>query len=70
MSLLAFPGSRTDGRAFAQAAVDRGAIAVLSELPRPDGFPGTIPWIQVEQGRHALALAGRKEEARSIVQES
>jgi len=54
---FAFPGARADGRAFAQSAMDRGAIAIVSELPRPDDFPGA--WIQVEHGRQALAIAGR-----------
>ena len=56
---FAFPGAKADGRAFARAAVDRGAIAVASESPRHEGFPAAIPWIQVEHGRHALATAGR-----------
>jgi UDP-N-acetylmuramoyl-L-alanyl-D-glutamate--2,6-diaminopimelate ligase len=54
---FAFPGSRTDGRQFAQDAVSRGAVAVASESPAPDAFPA--PWIEVEHGRHALALAAR-----------
>jgi len=54
---FAFPGARADGRAYAQQAVDRGAIAAISELPPPDGFRGA--WIEVEHGRHALALAAR-----------
>jgi UDP-N-acetylmuramoyl-L-alanyl-D-glutamate--2,6-diaminopimelate ligase len=54
---FAFAGARADGRAFAQAALDRGAIAIVSELPAPEGFPG--PWIVVEHGRKALALAAR-----------
>jgi UDP-N-acetylmuramoyl-L-alanyl-D-glutamate--2,6-diaminopimelate ligase len=56
---FAFPGARADGRTFAQAAVDRGAIAVLSELRRPDGFSSIAPWLPVEHGRQALATAGR-----------
>jgi UDP-N-acetylmuramoyl-L-alanyl-D-glutamate--2,6-diaminopimelate ligase len=56
---FAFPGARADGRAFAQGAVERGAIAVVSELPRPEAFSSAIPWIQVEHGRQALAVAGR-----------
>ena len=36
---------------------DRGAVAVVSESPAPDGF--TAPWIEVEHGRQALALAAR-----------
>jgi len=54
---FAFPGSRTDGREFAQAAMTTGAAAVVSELPPPVGFQG--PWIEVERGRRALALASR-----------
>ncbi|HEY3840728.1 MAG TPA: Mur ligase family protein, partial [Bryobacteraceae bacterium] len=56
---FAFPGAKADGRAFAQMAVERGAIAVISELPRPEGFAAAAPWIQVEHGRQALATAGR-----------
>ena len=54
---FAFPGSRADGRAFAQSAVEKGALAVVSELATPEGF--THPWIQVEHGRKALAIAAR-----------
>jgi UDP-N-acetylmuramoyl-L-alanyl-D-glutamate--2,6-diaminopimelate ligase len=53
----AFPGARSDGRAFAQDAISRGALAVMSESPRPAGF--LAPWIQVEHGRQALAGAAR-----------
>ena len=42
---FAFPGAKVDGRRFAAAAVERGAIAVVSELPAPDAW--TAPWIQV-----------------------
>jgi len=54
---FAFAGARADGRAFAQGALDAGAAAVASEHPPPPGFRGT--WIEVEHGRHALALASR-----------
>ena len=54
---FAFRGARADGRDFAQVALDRGAIAVVSELSRPEGFRGL--WIEVEHGRQALALASR-----------
>jgi UDP-N-acetylmuramoyl-L-alanyl-D-glutamate--2,6-diaminopimelate ligase len=39
----------------------RGACAVVSELPRPEGFTKSfsIPWIEVEHGRQALAIAAR-----------
>jgi len=54
---FAFPGSRADGRDFAPQAVDKGAVAVVSELAAPDGFRAN--WIEVEHGRRALALASR-----------
>src|SRR5207244_2931494 len=54
---FAFPGSHADGRQFAQAAMDNGAVAVASELAPPEGFRGN--WIEVEHGRQALALASR-----------
>ncbi|HVN05572.1 MAG TPA: UDP-N-acetylmuramoyl-L-alanyl-D-glutamate--2,6-diaminopimelate ligase [Bryobacteraceae bacterium] len=54
---FAFPGSRTDGRAFARDAVERGAVAVASESAAPEAFGA--PWIEVEHGRQALAVAAR-----------
>jgi UDP-N-acetylmuramoyl-L-alanyl-D-glutamate--2,6-diaminopimelate ligase len=54
---FAFAGEHADGRSFARDAMDRGAVAAVSELPPPERFPG--PWIQVENGRHALAAASR-----------
>lgn len=52
---FAFPGQRFDGRNFAGEALARGALAVVAEGPAPEGFPG--PWIRVEHGRRALAVA-------------
>ncbi|MGA2132623.1 MAG: UDP-N-acetylmuramoyl-L-alanyl-D-glutamate--2,6-diaminopimelate ligase [Bryobacteraceae bacterium] len=54
---FAFPGSRNDGRQFAGDAIARGAAVVVSESGAPEGFPA--PWIEVEHGRQALALAAR-----------
>ena len=54
---FAFPGSRADGRAFAQDALARGAVAVASESELPE--PLAARWVRVEHGRHALALAAR-----------
>ena len=54
---FAFAGARADGRAFAEAALAKGALAVLSELPSPGGFSGT--WLRVSHGRQALARAAR-----------
>jgi UDP-N-acetylmuramoyl-L-alanyl-D-glutamate--2,6-diaminopimelate ligase len=54
---FAFPGSRADGRQFAQQAIAKGALAVVSELPAPENFQGA--WMEVEHGREALAIAAR-----------
>jgi UDP-N-acetylmuramoyl-L-alanyl-D-glutamate--2,6-diaminopimelate ligase len=54
---FAFRGERTDGRQYAQAAVEKGALAVLSDLPRPATFTGT--WLQVKNGHKALAEASK-----------
>ncbi len=54
---FAFPGAHADGRQFAAAAVEKGAVAVVSELAPPQPFQGS--WIEVEHGRQALALASR-----------
>ena len=55
---FAFQGQHADGRDFAKDAMSRGALAVVSELPRPEGL--NAPWIQVAHARQALALAARR----------
>jgi UDP-N-acetylmuramoyl-L-alanyl-D-glutamate--2,6-diaminopimelate ligase len=54
---FAFAGVHADGRQFAQQAMEKGAIAVVSELPAPAGFQGT--WLECEHGRQALAIASK-----------
>jgi UDP-N-acetylmuramoyl-L-alanyl-D-glutamate--2,6-diaminopimelate ligase len=54
---FAFAGAKTDGARFAYSAVEKGALAVVSEQSRPGGFPH--PWLQVAQGRPALSLVAR-----------
>ena len=54
---FAFPGAKVDGRVFARHAMEKGACAIVSELPPPEGFSGL--WIQVAHGRRALATAAR-----------
>ena len=49
---VAMSGDKTDGHRYIQAALDRGAAAVLCQTP-PDG-PG--PWLVTEDSRLALAL--------------
>lgn len=54
---FAFPGTKADGAQFAESALAKGAIAVVSERPKPGGFSGE--WLHVMHGRHALAAAAR-----------
>jgi UDP-N-acetylmuramoyl-L-alanyl-D-glutamate--2,6-diaminopimelate ligase len=54
---FAFPGSRADGRQFAQDALARGAAAVVSESPAPPELAAR--WLQVKHGRRALAVVAR-----------
>lgn len=54
---FAFAGAKVDGTQFANAALQRGAIAVVSDRPAPGGFSG--PWLQVPHGRYALAMAAK-----------
>jgi UDP-N-acetylmuramoyl-L-alanyl-D-glutamate--2,6-diaminopimelate ligase len=54
---FAFAGAKTDGAQFAHAAIQKGAIAVVSDRPAPGGFGG--PWLKVSHGREALARAAR-----------
>jgi len=54
---FAFRGARFDGREFASKAIEKGAIAVVSQEEPAAEFDG--PWIRVEHGRRALAMAAR-----------
>jgi UDP-N-acetylmuramoyl-L-alanyl-D-glutamate--2,6-diaminopimelate ligase len=51
---VAVKGLHTDGTAFARDAIARGAAAVVSEQPAPEGVH--VPWAIVEDARLALAL--------------
>jgi UDP-N-acetylmuramoyl-L-alanyl-D-glutamate--2,6-diaminopimelate ligase len=55
---FAFPGARVDGKAFADQALAKGALGVVSEGEAPD--ESTAPWLRVSHGRQALALASRR----------
>lgn len=54
---FAFSGAKVDGAQFANAAIAKGAVAVVSDRPKPAGFAGG--WIQVAHGRQALAIVAR-----------
>jgi len=64
---VAFAGAKADGRKFARQAMERGCVAVVSDLDAPEDFNGL--WIHVEDGHKALALMARTlfiEAARAI----
>jgi UDP-N-acetylmuramoyl-L-alanyl-D-glutamate--2,6-diaminopimelate ligase len=50
---VALRGQLADGTAFARQAIDRGAVAVVSEQPAPEGT--TVAWAVVDDARRALA---------------
>jgi UDP-N-acetylmuramoyl-L-alanyl-D-glutamate--2,6-diaminopimelate ligase len=54
---FAFSGAKTDGAQFAAGAMQKGAIAVVSDRGSPGGFSGL--WLHVANGREALAQAAR-----------
>jgi UDP-N-acetylmuramoyl-L-alanyl-D-glutamate--2,6-diaminopimelate ligase len=51
---VALKGQHADGTAFARQAIERGAAAIVSEDPAPDGVK--VPWAIVEDARLALAV--------------
>ncbi|MGB0184664.1 MAG: Mur ligase family protein, partial [Opitutales bacterium] len=55
---FAIGGLRTDGNYFIEEAVDRGAVAIVSEKDLGGHLP--VPCIRVSDTRKALALAARR----------
>jgi UDP-N-acetylmuramoyl-L-alanyl-D-glutamate--2,6-diaminopimelate ligase len=51
---VALKGQRADGAAFVRDAIERGALAVVSEQPAPPDV--RVPWVVVEDARLALAV--------------
>jgi UDP-N-acetylmuramoyl-L-alanyl-D-glutamate--2,6-diaminopimelate ligase len=56
---VAIRGEKTDAHKFIPQAIERGAIAVISEQPVADGYSANsdLAWIQVTNARAALAQA-------------
>lgn len=54
---FAIQGENSDGHHFVPQALERGAVAVVSERPAPDGVQ--VPWVQVPRIRRALSDAAR-----------
>jgi UDP-N-acetylmuramoyl-L-alanyl-D-glutamate--2,6-diaminopimelate ligase len=50
---VALRGVKADGADFVRDAIKRGAIAIVSQAPRPEGV--TVPWVRVDDARLALA---------------
>ncbi len=51
---VALKGQHADGTSFARQAIERGAAAIVSEQPAPDGV--RVPWAVVGDARLALAV--------------
>ena len=60
----ALKGDGSDGHHYIQAAIDNGAVAVISEQPNPAEFIAT--WIQVGNGRAAMAIAAANFEGQAL----
>lgn len=54
---FALRGAKSDGNEYVENAINRGAVAIASESPRVAGIPQTVAWVQVRDGRKALAIA-------------
>ncbi len=51
---VALKGQHADGTSFARQAIERGAAAIVSEQPAPEGV--RVPWTVVGDARLALAV--------------
>ncbi len=54
---FALRGEKTNGAKFVGEALQRGAIALASENPRPDGIPSHVTWIELAPGSARRGLA-------------
>ncbi len=58
---VAIRGEKADGYAHAGEAAGRGAAAVVSDRPAPEGWPANVAWVRVAEPRLALGrLAARR----------
>ena len=51
---VTWSGAKFDGRLFAGQAIERGAVAVLADRPRPAEAPAGIPWLTAAEPRAML----------------
>jgi UDP-N-acetylmuramoyl-L-alanyl-D-glutamate--2,6-diaminopimelate ligase len=54
---FAFSGAKVDGAYFANSAIQKGALAVVTDRPSPAGFQA--PWLQTPHARKALAVSAK-----------
>ncbi len=69
---VTWSGAKFDGRLFAGQAVERGAVAVLADRPRPAEVSQAIPWLESADPRALLGdlaapLYGHPERALTLV---
>lgn len=53
---VAVRGETVDGYDYVGTAVERGAVAIVSENPMPSSLPKDVTWVLVADSRQALAL--------------
>ena len=51
---VTWSGARFDGRLFAGQAIERGAVAVLTDRPRPAEAQQDVPWLTAADPRALL----------------
>ncbi|MGB6201054.1 MAG: UDP-N-acetylmuramoyl-L-alanyl-D-glutamate--2,6-diaminopimelate ligase [Candidatus Acidiferrales bacterium] len=56
-AFFAIRGEATDGNRFVSAAVERGVVAIVSEMPRPAALASNVAWAEVTDARKSLAIA-------------
>jgi len=69
---VTWSGAKFDGRLFAGQAVERGAVAVLADRPRPVEGAGEVPWLTATDPRALLGdlaapLYGHPDRALTLV---
>lgn len=52
---VALRGAAADGNQFVAQAIERGAVVIASEQPRPEAIAESLTWVEVEHPRRALA---------------
>ena len=54
---FALHGANENGNRYVRDAVERGAIAIASELTMPADLPAHVAWVRIAESRKGLALA-------------